>query len=54
MAFRRRSLKRADRIIRDFDTRFKDPDPEMTHNKIFQVIRENPNWFLNLLKKSPP
>jgi hypothetical protein len=48
------SLKRADRIIRDFDTRFKDPDPQMTHNKIFQVIRENPDWFLNLLKKDAP
>jgi hypothetical protein len=48
------SLKRADRIVQDFDTRFKDPDPAMTHNKIFQVIRENPDWFLNLLKKDAP
>jgi hypothetical protein len=44
------SLERADRIVAAFDTRFKDQDPQMTHNRIFEVIRENQPWFLNLLK----
>jgi hypothetical protein len=48
------SLERADRIVRDFEHRFKDLDPQMTHNQIFQVIRQNPDWFLNLLKKGAP
>ena len=45
------SLKRADRIVQDFVTRFKDPDPQMTHNKLFEVIGQNQDWFLNLFKK---
>ena len=45
------SLVRSDRIVKGFVERFKESDPEMTHNKIFHVIREHPDWFLSLFKK---
>jgi|GEM_PF-3357892 len=45
------SLERADVIVADFEKRFKAQDPKMTHNRIFEIIRENPEWFLNLFKK---
>jgi hypothetical protein len=47
----RYSLERADVIIDDFETRFKDQDPQGSHNHLFRVIRDNQEWFLNLLKK---
>lgn len=44
------ALDRADQIVNGFVRRFKDRDPEMTHNQIIQVIRDNPDWFLSLFK----
>jgi hypothetical protein len=45
------ALERADRIVEDFVSRFKNQTPQMSHNDLFEVIRKNQDWFLSVFKK---